>query len=1730
MSKTMKTLLGTILCLCLTLGVMLCMGVSASAEETKTGYGVTINGTETIYTNYFDALYAAEAVESATIILYQDVPDNGYRINSGNITLNLNGFTYGGRLLVNGCNLTVIDTASTKGTVLNIDGAAIEYYSGNLTIDASVDCTGESEGHEAWLIFKPSSVTDVVTIGSTGTENVVLPKGVVAVDSYGSITEVSVVESYNEVLHRHSWIEGGCVVDDTCSGCDTIVAAPGHSYDAATGNCSTCGAGIAEAFAGNGTTFTPYLTIDAAIDAAEADTAITYIKLNKDVTVSDWLYMRSGAFTVDLNGYTITLDDVNNGHFCIYGADVTFVDSSTTKTGAVVVSANRTNDFSLKMFDVRTGKLTLSGGSYSYTHSHDVGMNIYGGTVTIQDGVSFSGDPNSGFCMLHNYGGTLIIEGGSFTGALTAVGSSSGTTTIKGGSFAGAKWANIYYQGGTIDLSAMGDNAVGMTIRSLVNASVEDTFTLGDGQVIVDRYGNVVTSITDTTNSYTVAAAVEISFDANGGSGSMDSVSIVTGNYTLPECGFTAPAGKMFVGWTDVTGTDWYPPESSMDITGDTTLYALWVDIVTISFDANGGTGTMDPIECVGYIKMPSCGFTAPAKMAFVGWSDSADGEVMWSAGDEWFFEANVTLYAVWETDSIYVGGVKLDSGMYLAVGSTEPTDTKPTGGYAYYENGVLTLNNYTYEGEGYLYYVDGNEYCYYAAIYADKSVTLMLKGENSLTLTSESGDGISVEGSLTIDGSGSLNITSTCNGIYVEASDAKVVFGGSASLTLETGNNEGVYIYGDDVELEIGDDFQLTIGTEDTPVGEEAICVYSEYTSSVTITDNAKVSIVTSDEEAIYAESYEDYSSITISGNPKLNLIAEENALDAYDIYIHGGTIYAEGGEGYNTIEADGDVEISGGHITVKGDNIGIYADDDIFISGGYVVAEGYYYGIYAYDDLQIYGVGTEVIASCDDENGDDAIYSSEGYLYIDDDIDILIPEDGYADDYRINDANGEWVSSVHLNYDGYYIYVGGVGMADGDYLDSNGNISDTKPAEGGYAYFTYSAITGGVLTLHDYDYYGDAYIEDWDNCYGIATELGNLTIVLEGYNEIDTDYYAYSGIFVTGDVTFTGSGALMVNAYDYGISVFGDITVDGAFVDVSAEYYAIYDYTEDLTVKNGGFLQLNSLKGDDIYVQNLILDRGSLIIDGSYLFVAVYDEWYGECIPGTITLNGTVLYTPYDGYIDEGYDYYDNHCTTVYDEYGDFAYHIAFYADGWCNYWGEWYYYDAENDEWAEGLVRVPYPPCDIDGVTYGPNQDAMDYCEGKGETFIDAEEGWFYFDEEGVFMSDYTGIDEDSGMYFENGFAVWHPGFLVDEEDNYYYFIGDVVNGGNVMATGDVYVSVNNTEREFVIGGVYTFDEDGILCEYDGITEVNGVLRYYENAQLMLGKGLIQGMVSDGTCSVTLESYGSSKMNVIMVVREFLGLGLLETKELVESAPVLLTGSMTKDQAERFVAALQAAGATASMVDNLAPGGYCYVTSDGSLVVNANYWVAKTNGFDIAAGAYDFDENGYLVNPVSTDKNGIYFENGAWYYYENGKIGYNKGLIYVNTTWYGADGSENVYSGYIYVRSSGVLATGSYYITNVENDNSGLFITGQKVAFSDIGIADMPKHGIVDVDGTLYFYQYNAIQYNAGLIEHNGGWIYVRSNGQLAVGPYWITNHNGLLPEDMYIFSEDGILTIN
>ena len=64
------------------------------------------------------------------------------------------------------------------------------------------------------------------------------------------------------------------------------------------------------------------------------------------------------------------------------------------------------------------------------------------------------------------------------------------------------------------------------------------------------------------------------------------------------------------------------------------------------------------------------------------------------------------------------------------------------------------------------------------------------------------------------------------------------------------------------------------------------------------------------------------------------------------------------------------------------------------------------------------------------------------------------------------------------------------------------------------------------------------------------------------------------------------------------------------------------------------------------------------------------------------------------------------------------------------------------------------------------------------------------------------------------------------------------------------------------------------------------------------------------------VVLKSIGANKIAVIKAVRELTGLGLVEAKNLVESAPTTLKEAQPKDVAEGIVKTLTEAGAEAEL----------------------------------------------------------------------------------------------------------------------------------------------------------------------------------------------------------------------
>ncbi len=99
---------------------------------------------------------------------------------------------------------------------------------------------------------------------------------------------------------------------------------------------------------------------------------------------------------------------------------------------------------------------------------------------------------------------------------------------------------------------------------------------------------------------------------------------------------------------------------------------------------------------------------------------------------------------------SVSVGKTTLYDGEYTTDGETKTADP-PTGeGYAHFKDGVLTLNNFSYTGEG---IKDSNK-----TIFAGQDLKIQVLGNN--TINSKEDNGIIVEGNLGISGGGSLRVT----------------------------------------------------------------------------------------------------------------------------------------------------------------------------------------------------------------------------------------------------------------------------------------------------------------------------------------------------------------------------------------------------------------------------------------------------------------------------------------------------------------------------------------------------------------------------------------------------------------------------------------------------------------------------------------------------------------------------------------------------------------------------------------------------------------------------------------------------------------------------------------------------------------------------------------------------------------------------------------------------------
>ena len=144
-----------------------------------------------------------------------------------------------------------------------------------------------------------------------------------------------------------------------------------------------------------------------------------------------------------------------------------------------------------------------------------------------------------------------------------------------------------------------------------------------------------------------------LSFDSNGGSGSMASQIVTEGQATTLKSNTFTKTGHTFTAWNtkaDGTGTA-YNDGADVTLHGNTTLYAQWtINTYSFSFDANGGTGSMSGGSAAygESIQLPGNAFTRP-KYTFTGWNTRANGSgTAYADNASLTLTEDTTLYAQW--------------------------------------------------------------------------------------------------------------------------------------------------------------------------------------------------------------------------------------------------------------------------------------------------------------------------------------------------------------------------------------------------------------------------------------------------------------------------------------------------------------------------------------------------------------------------------------------------------------------------------------------------------------------------------------------------------------------------------------------------------------------------------------------------------------------------------------------------------------------------------------------------------------------------------------------------------------------------------------------------------------------------------------------------------------------------------------------------------------------------
>ena len=246
-------------------------------------------------------------------------------------------------------------------------------------------------------------------------------------------------------------------------------------------------------------------------------------------------------------------------------------------------------------------------------------------------------------------------------------------------------------QGGNYTIKANTFTRTGHTFTGWRTAATGGT-AYAAGAAINNVTANITLFAQWTPNRYA------ITFNANGGTGTMTADSVNHGaSYTIKANTFTR-TGHTFTGWRTAasSGTSHAAGAQITNVTGNITLFAQWTPITyTVSFRANGGTGTMtnDNVNHGGSYTIKANTFTRVGH-TFNGWRTAATGGTAHAAGATISnVTANITLFAQW-TPITYTVSFRANGGA-----GTMTNDNVNHGGNYTIKANTFTRADHTFAG-----------------------------------------------------------------------------------------------------------------------------------------------------------------------------------------------------------------------------------------------------------------------------------------------------------------------------------------------------------------------------------------------------------------------------------------------------------------------------------------------------------------------------------------------------------------------------------------------------------------------------------------------------------------------------------------------------------------------------------------------------------------------------------------------------------------------------------------------------------------------------------------------------------------------------------------------------------------------------------------------------------------------------------------------------------------------